>query len=61
MVGSPNYWVLEDNGRIIAALACPEDPQHAAWIRLFLITRIFRIEAWSALGSGAKRHIQPAG
>ena len=25
-IGSPNYWVLEDGGRITAALACPEDP-----------------------------------
>ena len=34
-IGSPNYWVLEDGGRITAALACPEDPPRVAWIRLF--------------------------
>lgn len=54
-VGSPNYWVLEDNGRIIAALACPEDPQHAAWIRLFSHHQNFSgIEAWSALWEVAR-------
>jgi ribosomal protein S18 acetylase RimI-like enzyme len=34
-IGSPNYWVLEEDGHITAALACPEDPPKVAWIRLF--------------------------
>jgi ribosomal protein S18 acetylase RimI-like enzyme len=34
-IGSPNYWVLEEEGHIVAALACPEDPPQVAWIRLF--------------------------
>ena len=34
-IGSPNYWVREEDGHITAALACPEDPPHVAWIRFF--------------------------
>jgi len=34
-IGSPNYWVREEDGHITAALACPEDPPHMAWIRFF--------------------------
>jgi len=34
-IGSPNYWILEEGGQITAALACPEDPPHIAWIRSF--------------------------
>jgi ribosomal protein S18 acetylase RimI-like enzyme len=49
-IGSRNYWVLEDSGRIIAALACPEDPQHIAWIRLFSYHQnLSGVEAWSAI------------
>jgi ribosomal protein S18 acetylase RimI-like enzyme len=49
-IGSRNYWVLEDDGRIIAALACPEDPQHIAWIRLFSYHQnLVASEAWSAI------------
>ena len=25
-LGSPFYWVVEDNGRVLAVLACPQDP-----------------------------------
>ncbi len=53
-IGSRNYWVLEDNDRIIAALACPEDPQHIAWIRLFSYHQdMSDIETWSALWNAA--------
>lgn len=57
-IGSRNYWVLEDNGRIIAALACPEDPQHVAWIRLFSFQReLSGLEVWSALWEVAREDI----
>jgi len=62
-IGSRNYWVLEDNGRIIAALACPEDPQHIAWIRLFSFHQeLSGFETWSALWEAASNemlHINP--
>lgn len=57
-IGSQNYWVLEYNGRIIAALACPEDPQNIAWIRLFSYHQDFSsLEAWSALWETARYDI----
>ena len=49
-IGSQNYWVLEESGRIMAALACPEDPQNIAWIRLFSYHQdISGFEAWSVV------------
>ena len=49
-IGTQNYWVLEDHGRIIAALACPEDPQQIAWIRLFSYHQdLSSFETWSVL------------
>jgi len=49
-IGFSNYWVLEDNGHIIAALACPEDPPQVAWLRIFgHHPRLSGTEAWSAL------------
>lgn len=53
-IGSRNYWVLEDHGRLIAALACPEDPQQIAWIRLFSYHQnLSGFEAWSVLWDDA--------
>ncbi|MFN8412227.1 MAG: GNAT family N-acetyltransferase [Anaerolineales bacterium] len=49
-LGSPNYWVLEDGGRIVAGLACPEDPPQVAWIRLFgYLTHLPAADAWLPL------------
>lgn len=57
-IGSPNYWVLEEDGRITAALACPEDPPHVAWIRLFgYHPHLSGPEAWSALWKSACNEI----
>lgn len=49
-VGTQNYWVMEENGYITAAFACPEDPPNVAWIRLFTYhPNLSGLEAWSAL------------
>jgi [ribosomal protein S18]-alanine N-acetyltransferase len=49
-IGAQNFWVLEDNGMIVATLACPEDPPDVAWIRLFSHhTHLSGPEAWSAI------------
>ncbi|MGB9521639.1 MAG: GNAT family N-acetyltransferase [Anaerolineales bacterium] len=32
------FVLYEDQGRIIAALACPDDPPEVAWIRLFAVS-----------------------
>lgn len=60
-IGAPNYWALEEYGRVIAALACPEDPPHVAWIRLFghqphLPPR----ETWTAIWEMARDEISRA-
>jgi ribosomal protein S18 acetylase RimI-like enzyme len=49
-LGSPNYWVLEDGSRLCGALACPEDPSHVAWIRLFgYLSNLSATDAWYPL------------
>jgi ribosomal protein S18 acetylase RimI-like enzyme len=49
-LGSSNYWVLENNGYVSAALACPEDPPQVAWIRLFTHQPLLSgPEAWQPL------------
>ncbi len=60
-IGSPNYWVLEEDGRISAALSCPEDPPQVAWIRLFgHQPHLSGPEAWSALWTVACNEILSA-
>lgn len=60
-LGSQNYWVLEEDGRIIAALACPEDPDHVAWIRLFSYHQNLNgFDTWSLLWEAAGRELLEA-
>lgn len=57
-IGAQNFWVLEDHGTIVAALACPEDPPDVAWIRLFSHhPRLSGPEAWSVLWETARAEI----
>jgi ribosomal-protein-alanine N-acetyltransferase len=50
--------VLEENGHILAALACPEEPPHVAWIRVFSYSpRLSGPGAWSALWETVKSEI----
>jgi len=57
-IGAQNFWVLEDSGTIVAALACPEDPPDVAWIRLFSYSsHLSGPEAWSDLWSFAQADI----
>jgi len=49
-LGSPYFWLIEENGRALAALACPPDPPGIAWVRLFVFSgQISAVEAWSTL------------
>lgn len=60
-LGSPHYWVLEEGGRILAALACPQDPPGIAWIRLFVCaSHLAGPEAWSPLWTTARAEIASA-
>jgi [ribosomal protein S18]-alanine N-acetyltransferase len=57
-LGSPYFWLLEDAGRLLAALACPPDPPGIAWVRLFAFGgQISAVEAWSALWNVARDEI----
>ena len=58
-IGAQNFWVLEDSGDVLAALACPEDPPDVAWIRLFSYhPHLSGPEAWSALWNFAQADIR---
>jgi ribosomal protein S18 acetylase RimI-like enzyme len=61
-LGSPYYWVLEDDGKVQAVLACPPSPDDVAWVRLFAHARQISLEdAWSALWDTAQRDIGEMG
>jgi ribosomal protein S18 acetylase RimI-like enzyme len=60
-IGAPNYWVREEDGRITAALACPEDPPHVAWIRFFGHCQyLSSAQAWTSLWDAALSEIARA-
>lgn len=57
-LGSPYFWLIEENGRALAALACPPDPPGIAWVRLFVFSgQISAVEAWSTLWEKARGEI----
>lgn len=61
-LGSPYFWVLEENARPLAALACPPDPARVAWIRLFIHNgSVDAGGAWSALWAAARDEIARRG
>ncbi len=60
-IGAPNYWVLEEYGRVTAALACPEDPPRVAWIRFFgHQPHLSPRETWMAVWEIARNEISRA-
>jgi ribosomal-protein-alanine N-acetyltransferase len=61
-LGSPYFWLIEENGRALAVLACPPDPPGVAWIRLFAFSgQVSAVEAWSALWELAREEIARRG
>lgn len=57
-LGEPNFWVLEENERVVGTLACPQDATHVAWVRLFAHAhRVPLTEAWNALWETAKTEL----
>ena len=61
-LGHSPYWILEERGRITAALACPPDPDSIAWIRLFAFaSHLSGPEAWSPLWTAARRELAERG
>jgi ribosomal-protein-alanine N-acetyltransferase len=48
-IGSSPFFVLESQGMVVAALACPPDPPKIAWIRLFVSSGVPLEKSWQAL------------
>lgn len=54
-IGSLPFYVLENQGQIVAALGCPPDPPTVAWVRLFVDSgRIPVQESWQTLWEKAR-------
>ncbi len=61
-LGRAPYWVLEDSDRIVAALACPTDPDSVAWIRLFAFaSEVSGRVAWRRLWEPARAQLAEQG
>ena len=61
-LGAPFYWALEEDGQIMAALACPTEREHIAWVRLFVYTGRWSAEsAWNMIWGTAHQDIARAG
>jgi ribosomal protein S18 acetylase RimI-like enzyme len=61
-LGAPFYWALDDNGQIMAALACPPEREGIAWVRLFVYSGRWSEEnAWTMLWQTAREEIAQAG
>jgi ribosomal protein S18 acetylase RimI-like enzyme len=61
-IGQRPFWVLEDEGRILGALACPRDPQPVAWIRLLCFgVTLTGQEAWHRLWAQARTELAASG
>ncbi|GAB4501553.1 MAG: hypothetical protein Fur0035_10950 [Anaerolineales bacterium] len=55
-LGAPEYWLLERDQVLTAALACPPDPASVAWLRLFVHDqRVSLRESWLSLWSAARQ------
>jgi len=58
-LGVQEYWALEQFGAVVAALACPPDPEGVAWLRLFAHSASLPLAvAWDALWQNAKVALQ---
>jgi ribosomal protein S18 acetylase RimI-like enzyme len=61
-LGCPPYWVLEEGGRLVGALACPPDPDSIAWIRLFVFaSHPAGLSVWSPLWNAARGQLAESG
>jgi len=61
-LGAPFYWALDDGRHITAALACPEETDGIAWVRLFVYAAEWTAEgAWRILWRTAQAEIARAG
>ena len=62
LLGGPFYWALEENGQVIAALACSPEALGINWVRLFVYAgRWDAHHAWDMLWSTTKEEISRSG
>lgn len=61
-IGSPFYWILEEDGRVLAVLASPQEPPGVAWVRLFVhASRVSLADAWDLLWRTARGQLARTG
>ena len=61
-LGYPPYWVLEEKGEIVGALACPPDPDSISWIRLFVhVPQLSGSSVWRPLWTAARAELSETG
>jgi len=61
-LGGPHFWVMEEGRRLLAAMACPQDPPGIAWVRIFVFAApLVASEAWSPLWQAAHTDVAEAG
>lgn len=59
-IGHDPFLVLEEDKRLVAALACPPDPPSVVWIRMFVsYDEENLVESWTHLWSQALEMISP--
>ncbi len=62
LLGSPFYWALEEDGQVIAALACSPELKGIHWVRLFVYAGRWDVHhAWDLLWSTTKEEISRSG
>jgi ribosomal-protein-alanine N-acetyltransferase len=53
------YNILEQNGKLVAAMACPPDPPQIGWIRLFAASSAVSLEkAWKMLWQSIEAEVK---
>jgi ribosomal-protein-alanine N-acetyltransferase len=61
-LGCSPYWVLEENGQLVGALACPPDPDSISWIRLFVhAPQLSGNSVWRPLWTAARAELSTSG
>jgi ribosomal-protein-alanine N-acetyltransferase len=61
-LGTQPYLLAERGRRVVGALACPPDPPHTAWLRLFAsVDDTVRADVWDLLWPRARAALASAG
>ena len=61
-LGDRYFWTVEEGSKLTAALACPEETNGIAWVRLFVHSGYWSADnAWTVLWTAARQDIAHAG